>query len=185
MNEQHTSKELFYLQVRGYTGNSLLWWREGRHGYTNDIRKAHVFTKEEAFAQHRCRPDTDFPWRKDYIDSNVQLHVVEDDIGHEEEASFVPAHEPSPASKEMISEILSDAHAIHCAAEVGMPCDCRVPGAIAAMCAENERLQRELAEARADLAYVETHVSDVASLMAEVRAKQELQSKLFEALRVK
>jgi hypothetical protein len=36
-----------------------------------------------------------------------------------------------------------------------------------------------------NVAYVETHVSDVASLMAEVRAKQELQSKLFEALRVK
>jgi len=48
-----------------------------------------------------------------------------------------------PAYKEMASEILSDAHAIHCAAEVGMPCDCRVPGAIAAMRAEIERLRRE------------------------------------------
>lgn len=34
-------------------------------------------------------------------------------------------------SKEQLAEILSDAHAIHCAAEVGMPCDCRVPDAIA------------------------------------------------------
>jgi hypothetical protein len=48
-----------------------------------------------------------------------------------------------PPYKEMVSEILSDAHAIHCAAEVGMPCDCRVPGAIAAMRAEIERLRRE------------------------------------------
>jgi hypothetical protein len=35
------------------------------------------------------------------------------------------------SSKEQLAEILSDAHAIHCAAEVGMPCDCRVPDAIA------------------------------------------------------
>ena len=62
-----------------------------------------------------------------------------------------------PAYKEMASEILSDAHAIHCAAEVGMPCDCRVPGAIAAMRAENERLQRELADARADLEHREKY----------------------------
>lgn len=89
MVEQLPSKDVFYLQARGHTGNSLLWWREGRHGYTNDIRKAHVFTRDEAFAQHRCRPDTDFPWRKEYIDAHVQLHVVVDDIGHEDEQAFV------------------------------------------------------------------------------------------------
>jgi hypothetical protein len=67
--------DLYYMQVKGYCGNSLLWWREGKHGYTPDIKQAHVWTKEDAFAQHKCRPTEDFPWRKDYIDAHLQHHV--------------------------------------------------------------------------------------------------------------
>ena len=67
--------ELFYLQVHGsYSGDSLIWWREGKHGYTCDIKQAHAFTREEAYAQHRCRPE-DRPWRKDYVDAHLQHHV--------------------------------------------------------------------------------------------------------------
>jgi len=91
--EHPSSKDLFYLQTRGHTGNSLLWWREGRHGYTNDIKKAHVFTREEAFAQQRVRPTEDFPWRKDYIDARVQSHIVIDDVDRHEEKGFVAAPE--------------------------------------------------------------------------------------------
>lgn len=54
------------------------------------------------------------------------------------------------SSKEQLAEILSDAHAIYCAAEVGMPCDCRVPAAIAelldtirALLAERDALRAE------------------------------------------
>ena len=65
----------YYLQVKGYSGNSLLWWCKGRHGYTTDISKAHVFTKEEAFAQARVRPTEDFPWRKEYIDAHLTSTV--------------------------------------------------------------------------------------------------------------
>ena len=68
-------QDLYYLQTKGYSGDSYLWWRLGKHGYTADIKQAHVFTKAEAFAQHECRPHQDIPWRKDFIDANVQFHV--------------------------------------------------------------------------------------------------------------
>lgn len=65
----------YYLQTRGYCGNSLMWWKKGKHGYTTDVRRAHVFTKAEAYGQAKVRPTEDFPWRKDYIDSNVEHSV--------------------------------------------------------------------------------------------------------------
>lgn len=63
----------YYLQ-NGYVGNSILWWAQGRSGYTADITKAHVFTKEEAFAQHKTRK-ADVPWPKEYIDARIKSHV--------------------------------------------------------------------------------------------------------------
>jgi hypothetical protein len=67
--------ELYYLQdKRDYVGNSMLWWRAGGAGYCCDVREAGVFTKEQAFDQHRCR-DTDIPWPKPYIDARVAHHV--------------------------------------------------------------------------------------------------------------
>lgn len=74
-SETSDSSEEYYLQVRGYAGNSLLWWRKGRCGYTADIKQAEVFTREAAFAQAKMRPTEDFPWRKDYIDERLQHHV--------------------------------------------------------------------------------------------------------------
>lgn len=74
-SELPPSKELYYLQHHGcYSGDSLIWWREGKRGYTADIKQAHVFTKEEAYRQHECRPE-DRPWRKEFVDANVQFHV--------------------------------------------------------------------------------------------------------------
>jgi len=72
--------DLYYLQVKGFSGNSLLWWRQGRHGYTADIRQAHVFTKAEAFGQATVRPTEDFPWKKSYIDTHLQHHVHVDTV---------------------------------------------------------------------------------------------------------
>lgn len=42
--------ERYYIHdtTLGYVGNSLVWWRKGHHGYTCDIKDAHVFRKEEA-----------------------------------------------------------------------------------------------------------------------------------------
>ncbi|SAL10279.1 hypothetical protein AWB73_00086 [Caballeronia turbans] len=58
----------FYLQdSRSFVGNDVMWWAKNRNGYTTDLRSAHVFTKEEAQAQHNARA-TDIPWPKEYID---------------------------------------------------------------------------------------------------------------------
>lgn len=69
------TEDEYYLQTRGHCGNSLMWWKKGKHGYTTDVRRAHVFTKAEAYGQAKVRPTEDFPWRKDYIDANVEFHV--------------------------------------------------------------------------------------------------------------
>jgi hypothetical protein len=37
-----------YIQVRGYSGNAMCWWRKGGAGYTYDIREAEMFPLEEA-----------------------------------------------------------------------------------------------------------------------------------------
>jgi len=82
-----STEELYYLQVRGYAGNSLLWWRQGRHGYTTDIKQAHVFTRAEAFGQAKVRPTEDFPWRKDYIDQHLQHHVNSETVSRQDEGA--------------------------------------------------------------------------------------------------
>jgi hypothetical protein len=38
----------YFIWCGKYVGNSLLFWREGRSGYTTDITKAHLFSLEEA-----------------------------------------------------------------------------------------------------------------------------------------
>jgi len=39
----------FYIHdtTRGCVGNSMVWWKRGHHGYTCDIREAHVFFESE------------------------------------------------------------------------------------------------------------------------------------------
>ncbi len=67
--------ELYYLQdSRTYVGNDVLWWGEGGCGYTTDLRKAEVYTKERAVRLHNMR-ETDIPWPKDYIDSRTRPAV--------------------------------------------------------------------------------------------------------------
>lgn len=81
----------FYLQdKRQYVGNDILWWAKDGMGYTTDLSKAHVFTKESAMKQHECRPDIDIPWPKKYVDSktrpavdmqHVDIDVALQDVG--------------------------------------------------------------------------------------------------------
>ena len=76
--------ELYYLQdKRSYVGNDILWWAKGGMGYTTDLSKAHVFTKEEAVQHHQWR-ETDIPWPKDYVDGKtrpaVDMQCVDIDI---------------------------------------------------------------------------------------------------------
>ncbi|MDD3675820.1 hypothetical protein [Thauera propionica] len=74
----------FYLQdSRSYVGNDVVWWARDGNGYTTDLSKAHVFTREEAQRQHDARP-TDIPWPKRYIDAKTRPAVDMQYIRREE-----------------------------------------------------------------------------------------------------
>ena len=71
MNEQ----EQYYLQEsETIVGNCMLFWRKDRKGYTTNLDEAHIFTREEAQAQQRCR-ETDIPWPKKLLDSMSERSV--------------------------------------------------------------------------------------------------------------
>ncbi|NIX57648.1 MAG: hypothetical protein GWN14_17425 [candidate division Zixibacteria bacterium] len=82
--------DLFYLQdSRDYVGNDMLWWAIGCYGYTTDLSRAHVFTKDEAFSRHEAR-ETDLPWPKDYIDGKTRPAVDMQYVDREVAMSEVP-----------------------------------------------------------------------------------------------
>lgn len=112
---------LYYLQTRGGYAGTLLLWREGRRGYTADIRRAHVFTKRAALAQQRMRPDEDFPWRKDYIDSQIQHHVYCEDLDRDAEAAFVAP--PAPPTEEYAGYLRGLERAIDIISAIEAPSD--------------------------------------------------------------
>lgn len=65
----------FYLQdSRNYVGNDMLFHAIDGMGYVTDMRKAQVFTKEQAIAAHGMR-STDIPWPKAYIDAKTRPAV--------------------------------------------------------------------------------------------------------------
>ena len=69
------SEQLFYLQdSRSYVGNDVMWWAKDGRGYTTDLSKAHVYTKDKAISQHNAR-ETDIPWTKGYIDAKTRPAV--------------------------------------------------------------------------------------------------------------
>ena len=69
------SMDKFYLQdSRSYVGNDVLWWAKGGAGYTTDVSKAEVYSKDAAVRQHECR-ESDIPWPKDYIDGKTRPAV--------------------------------------------------------------------------------------------------------------
>ncbi|WP_176331042.1 hypothetical protein [Burkholderia vietnamiensis] len=65
---------LFYLQdSRSFVGNDVLWWADP-DGYTTDLRKARLFTRDDAQQHHNAR-ETDIPWPKEYIDAKTRPAV--------------------------------------------------------------------------------------------------------------
>jgi hypothetical protein len=67
-------KQLYYMQdKRQYVGNSMYWWAKDGKGYTCDIRKAQIFTLDEA-KEHTNR-GTDILWPKEYIDDRISHHI--------------------------------------------------------------------------------------------------------------
>lgn len=74
--ESTPSDNLYYIQniSRGYVGNSVMWWKHDNCGYVCDIRKARVWTREEA--EQHCKMSSDLiMWEKEYIDSKIQYHI--------------------------------------------------------------------------------------------------------------
>lgn len=65
---------MFYIQNRLPVGNCVQWWAEGGHGYTCDLDRAGKFTREEAMAIVRERPDIDKAWAVDDIDRMAIRH---------------------------------------------------------------------------------------------------------------
>lgn len=69
------AESLFYLQdSRSYVGNDVFWWAKDGKGYTTELSKAHVYSKDDAQSRHNKRV-TDIPWPKDYIDSRTRPAV--------------------------------------------------------------------------------------------------------------
>lgn len=60
-----------------------MWWAKDGNGYTTDVSKAHVYTREIAFRQAAAR-GTDRPWPKAYIDAKTRPAVDFQYIDHAE-----------------------------------------------------------------------------------------------------
>jgi len=52
----------------------MLFWAE-KGGYTTNINEARKFTQEDAFKQHKQRPDIDIPIPCSYIDARTTVMV--------------------------------------------------------------------------------------------------------------
>ncbi len=66
--------EWYVQDKRSYVGNDIKWWGVNSAGYTCNLSKAHVFTKQQAFRLNKAR-STDVPWPKKYIDGKTNLVV--------------------------------------------------------------------------------------------------------------
>lgn len=68
-------KNFYYIQdSRKYVGNDVLWWGLNNGGYTTDLSKAEMYTREEA--QKICKDrSTDIMWPVEYVDSRSQKVV--------------------------------------------------------------------------------------------------------------
>jgi hypothetical protein len=64
---------LFYVQHRGFCGDSFMWWKAGRCGYTPNLNQSAKMTLQE-FEQIR-RPGEDFAWPVDLADRIAERHV--------------------------------------------------------------------------------------------------------------
>ena len=76
-----TGKENFYYiqdKSRG-VDNSMVWWMQGNHGYSRDLKKARVWTVAEM--DRECKDAGDLrAWPKEYIDIHIQHHIDITDI---------------------------------------------------------------------------------------------------------
>jgi len=67
--------EMFYIQARGFVGNSCLWWALGGSGYTTDIEKAQKYTRKEVLDRFVKGREHDKIWPVSHVDTVVKKHV--------------------------------------------------------------------------------------------------------------
>ncbi|XJC79897.1 hypothetical protein ACHFCA_34990 (plasmid) [Delftia tsuruhatensis] len=96
--------DLFYVQdSRSYVGNDMLFWGLNGNGYTTDLRKAQLYTQEQAQAMHNSR-ETDIPWPKKYIDAKTRPAVDMQYVKRHEAlaGTGIILTEPKPKRKEQL-----------------------------------------------------------------------------------
>ena len=71
---QYPESEMFYIQ-NGYVGNSINWWAIDSKGYTTDILKAHLFTRQQVLEQFVSGREEDVIWAASHIRENTTIHV--------------------------------------------------------------------------------------------------------------
>lgn len=71
---QASAEPLYYIQNKGYSGNSLLFWRESGKGYTCNLDDAWRLPKAQAEAICRDRPNEDVMWPVAVIDKATERH---------------------------------------------------------------------------------------------------------------
>lgn len=64
----------FYVQ-NGYVGNSVLWWGLRSSGYTTDLSKAELYTKEEVLQRFVNGREEDRIWEAKHVLENRRQHV--------------------------------------------------------------------------------------------------------------
>lgn len=70
--------DLYYIRTTGYSGNSLMWWREGSKGYTTDLKQAGLYSKEEAEGICRSR-NTDVAYKVSTVMAKGTFQTVHAD----------------------------------------------------------------------------------------------------------
>ena len=69
-------RDYYILDARQCVGNCAVWWRPQGKGYTCELNKAGLFTKEEAESHRK----TDLPVHKDIAEGLVRQHVRWDSL---------------------------------------------------------------------------------------------------------
>lgn len=78
--QKQAAETLYYIQNKGYFGNSLLWWRKDGQGYTCDLNEAWRVTRAEAAGICLDRPKEDFMRSVTKMDAIAQRHVDMQDL---------------------------------------------------------------------------------------------------------
>lgn len=64
----------FYVQ-NGYVGNSVLWWGKDGNGYTTELSKAELYTKDDILSKIKSWRKEDVIWEASHVMDNIRSHV--------------------------------------------------------------------------------------------------------------